>query len=371
MSDTSPVSDTNKSRHKNRATPARLLALEVTTQIRLRDAFAHDLIESRVRRADMPQVERDFAALLILGVVATSGELDVLLDRSLLKGAIEPRLRDALRISAYELFFLQKEAHTAVNQGVELVRSIAPYAVGFANRLLREAARLRDSFPFGDPTTDTQALAHQQAFPLWLVERLINDLGYEGARLFMEASNQQAPLFLADLQQGTTLEIAPAQLRDYLPHIEAGEMLVADASAQQVAQYATPAKEGAFLEVGSGRGTKTILLLYNAMRAHGAQWAKGMQGTQGTRPQFFALDRHAYKHEILKQRLARYGLAGCQGDGSNDTFQRCHLTRPLDTFDTLSCDATNAVPLSHPSHRADNPDFSTKLHRFRLSLTKW
>ena len=280
----------------NRATPARQLALEVTTLIRERSAFANELIQSKVRQARVAPEERDFAILLIRGVVATSGELDYLLDCALHQGTIKPDVRDALRISAYELFFLKKAAHIAVDQGVELVRSFAPQATGFANKVLHETAKLRDGFPFGNPTTDPQALAHQHAFPLWLTQRLISDLGYEMAALFMEASNQQAPLFLVDLKLGTSLEITPTELKDYLPRIEAGEMIVVDDSAQKVAVLATPATDRPFLEVGSGRGTKTILLAHNARRTHGAQ------------PQLFALDLHAFKHGVLSRRVEAYGL---------------------------------------------------------------
>ena len=283
----------------NRATPARQLALEITTQVRERKAFARDLIDSRLRSAGLAAEERDFAMLLALGVVATSGELDLLLNRVLQKGGSrpKPKVRDALRISLYELFFLHKPEHIAINQGVELVKAVSPQATGFANKVLRQAAKLKEDFPFGDPALDLEALAHQQAFPLWLAERLVTDLGRPAATQFMEASNQQPPLFLLDLEQGITIKTSPAQLQDYLPRIEAGELLVADASAQEVAALATPMATGSFLEVGSGRGTKTLMLLHNARRLY------------GTQPQLYALDLHAYKQDILMQRIATQGFS--------------------------------------------------------------
>jgi 16S rRNA (cytosine967-C5)-methyltransferase len=245
-------------------------------------------------------VERDFATLLILGVVATSGELDRLLDDALIRGSMEKHVRDALRISAYELVFLQRDAYVAVDQGVELVRSLAPRAAGFANQLLREVVKLREGFPFGDPAVDATALARQQAFPLWLAQRLIASLGFEPAAEFMVASNSRAPVFLADLAQGTTIQIASAELPTWLERVEAGELIVADASAQQVAALAapgaSPSVSAPFLEVGSGRGTKTVLLQRNALR------------TGGIQPPLFALDLHAFKHTILAERVRRYHL---------------------------------------------------------------
>ncbi|MDR3037291.1 MAG: hypothetical protein LBU31_02635 [Coriobacteriales bacterium] len=356
-----------------RATPARQVALDVTRQVRLRDAHAHSLIETQVRTAALPQEERDFATLLILGVVATLGELDYLLDRALTKGSIEPRVRDALRIAVYELFFLHKEPHIAVNQGVELVRGLAPRATGFANKVLRETAKLKDEFPFGDPTASAQALAHEQAFPLWLAERLIADLGFHSAAAFMAASNLPAPVFLAELETGVMRTIVPAELAAHLPRIEAGELIVADASAQAVATLVvaalaattlatTPAptvRQGsstssvrqtaawapsipdnlkapsippvrqtapvppaalrpavAFLEVGSGRGTKTVLIQRAAARLYGVQ------------PQLYALDLHEFKRAILRERIDRYRLKNV----TPLTGDAIHLTEVLTAY---------------------------------------
>lgn len=277
----------------SKASPARLLALKVTRLVRERKAYAHDLIEKFVYPAPLPQNERDFATLLVLGVIATAGELDFLLKRALTKGGIKPDVRDALRISVYELIFLKKEAYIAVDQGVELVRSFSPQATGFANKVLHNIVKLEEQFPFGDPQSDTAALAHQNAFPLWLAERLIEDLNYDEGALFMHASNLSAPLFLADLECGTPLEIGSTALFEYLHQ---DRYIVADASAQRVAQLATPPADGAFLEVGSGRGTKTVLLQHNALRTHGRQ------------AEFYALDNHAFKNRILAERIERYRL---------------------------------------------------------------
>ncbi|MDR2587706.1 MAG: hypothetical protein LBC23_05555, partial [Coriobacteriales bacterium] len=102
-------------------------------------------------------------------------------------------------------------------------------------------------------------------------------------------------------KQGTTVEIVPSELALWMERIEAGEYLIADATAQAVAALAAPPEPlvgGSFLEVGSGRGTKTVLLQHNALRAFGAQLP------------LFALDLHAFKQGVLEERAERYGLQG-------------------------------------------------------------
>ena len=87
--------------------------------------------------------------------------------------------------------------HAAVDQGVELVKSVAPRAGGLANAVLRRVVRAKEAFPFGDPRTDIAAYARLHGFPVWLAKRLIAELGPEGARDFMVASNEPAPVYIA------------------------------------------------------------------------------------------------------------------------------------------------------------------------------
>jgi 16S rRNA (cytosine967-C5)-methyltransferase len=248
-----------------------------------------------------------------------------LLKLALEKGSIKADIHDALRISTYEIMFIQKPAHVAVSQGVELVRSLQPYAAGFANKVLRNVVKLQKLFPFGDPEKDMQALAHKEAFPLWLAERLVADLGFKATALFMEASNLPAPLFLADLKTGAIVRDEPSCLPEYFSQIEAGDMVVADASAQKIASLAVPHSEQQtqmalqaqaslrltleaqeaqsqaqfdlpILEVGSGRGTKTVLMARTSERLHNKQ------------PRIYALDLHPFKQQILEQRVRQYLL---------------------------------------------------------------
>ena len=100
-------------------------------------------------------------------------------------------------IGVYEIYFLDKSPHAAVDQCVELVRTFEPRACGLANAVLRKAVALKEEFPFGDPQRDLEAFARQHAFPAWLAKRLIADVGHDAAREFMEASNEPAPLFVA------------------------------------------------------------------------------------------------------------------------------------------------------------------------------
>lgn len=314
---------------RSKATPARLAALEVVRAVRERDAFAQDVIGTRIDHSDLSSEDRAFATKLALGVVSASGTLDEVIDRVLNSPSdVQPDVRDALRVSAYEILFLDKTPHAAVDQGVELVRSFAMSAAGLANAVLRKIVVLRPAFPFDDPMRNLDALARQHAFPVWLARKLIADLGPQEAIDFMRASNEQAPLFIAVNAAKTTDEALVAAFEKLdegldpvaidnelvvgcyrvldtrallLPEVKRlfsqGKILVSDAASQLVAASVLPeSKPESLLEIGAGRATKTILLQSDATRAYGSQLS------------LTALDNHDFKTRLLMERAERYGI---------------------------------------------------------------
>ena len=129
---------------------ARMAAYRTLCIARERDAYVRELVNSGAAQEVLGHLkaeDRAFARKLALGVCATAGTLDEALDRYIAKPAkVAPGVRDALRISAYELLFLDKPAHVVVSQGVELVRSRAKSAAGLANAVLRRVAENAQAF---------------------------------------------------------------------------------------------------------------------------------------------------------------------------------------------------------------------------------
>ncbi len=318
-------------RHKSNATPARLAALEVVRTVRERNAFAQDVISKVIDKSKMSVEDRAFATLLALGTVSARGTLDEVIDRALDEPTdVFRETRDALQISTYELLFLGKEPHVAVDQGVEMVKSFSPgAAVRVANAVLHKIVRLRLEFPFGNPAEDIDALARTQAFPSWIAAKLIREMGAQAAVDFMRASNEQAPLYVAvnaaktDDQsvlkaferadeQALPMTLGASEVPGCLRvpesrallvpgvarQIEQGKMLVSDAASQLVAASVLPdEKPQSVLEVGAGRATKTILLQSGAVRKYGSQMED-----------YVTIDNHEYKTNILRERAEAYGI---------------------------------------------------------------
>ncbi|WP_165045958.1 RsmB/NOP family class I SAM-dependent RNA methyltransferase [Adlercreutzia sp. ZJ138] len=314
----------------SKATPGRKAALQVLRIVRERDAFAQDVIAKHIDRSSMSIEDRAFATKLVLGVVGSVGTVDEVLNRALNNPTdIQPDVRDALRISTYEIIFLEKEPYTAVDQGVELVRSFEPKATGLANAVLRKVVAEKRSFPYGDPRTDLSVFARLHAFPLWLAEALVRDLEPQAARDFMAASNEPAPVFVAvnaarteDDEVVSELTAAKGEPQPVVFGDEAipgcyriksgrvlvdgridrilgqGKLIVSDASSQTVANMVLPDElPKSFLEIGAGRGTKTILIQSAAQRKYGRQI-----------DQYVALDNLKYKTELVRERADRCGV---------------------------------------------------------------
>ena len=124
-----PRRDQVRRQKAHKATTARELALAAIHQLRERDAFAQDIIAKTIDISPLSREDRAFATRLVLGVVSTRGTLE-----DIITGCMDspddaaPAVRDALCLSAYEIVFLQKSPHAAVDQGVELVKSVAAFS---------------------------------------------------------------------------------------------------------------------------------------------------------------------------------------------------------------------------------------------------
>lgn len=347
--------DQGRPRRNPVLSPARIAACSIGREVRERDAFVSEVIPGVLAQMEgISQEDSTFATKIARGVTATLGTLDEFIDRNLNSpDDIQDDVRDALRVSAYELLFLGKADYAAVDQGVELVCSVAPKAGGLANAVLRKMAKSAKAFPFGRPNLSLQVLARSQAFPLWLAKRLMNEMGLEKATTFMRACNADAPVHIAvNAIKGNEEEIVEVfdQAGSLLTPVDdvpgcylvgnarvlaksevralfdQGQVLVSDASAQAVAALACPDHDiEAYLEIGSGRGTKTILLQSDAVRAFGR-----------TMP-MVSVDDHGFKAEILSKRTKAYGIESVRpvkADG-----RKLSTLMPEASFDAVLLDA--------------------------------
>lgn len=282
-----------------RLSPARRAALALLGERRRRDARARDLLRGAGALDKLDERDRGLATRLVLGVTAAEGALDALVDAHLRRSAhLEPRVRDALRLATFELVYLGTRSDVAVSQGVELVCSVAPRAAGLANAVLRRVAEqdvatvsaARERVAAG--ACDVSDLALVGALPEWLAERALASLGAGRAAAWARSALEPAAPWVAVSRACRTEDEALALLADAVCEPEVGPLpgsvrlgapsrlapsglvervvvIPCDLAAQEVALLAAPAPGERVLEVGQGRGTKTLLLENAAIAAGG------------------------------------------------------------------------------------------------------
>ncbi len=264
-------------RARNKANAGRVFAYELIREVRQRDAYLRELVDSRRKSSTLSAEDFAYAQVLSFGVVMCSGTLDMAIDRSLASPRdVKPKVRDCLRVSAYELLFLKKPDHVVVNEGVELVRYAAPRAAGLANAVLRKMVLDAREFPWGDSGSDDEAFARELGVPVWLAAQLIGQLGRQEAKRMLAACFEPAPTYLCEN-----------------PFMQE-ERFASDLSAQFVASLVS--LDEPLLEIGAGRGTKTMLMEARAVRELGHTVA------------IHALDLHEYRAEILRERMRTNGV---------------------------------------------------------------
>ncbi len=159
--------------------------------------------------------ERALAQNIVTGVLQNT----CLLDYALLQytgrdaGGLQPEVRDILRLSAYQLLFLDRiPVHAAVNEGVELAREFAPRAAGLVNALLRRVASHAGCLPRVEAESREEALALRWSHPLWLVRELTALYGIEKTEEMLSADNRPSTL----TAQVNTLKTTADELREAL-----------------------------------------------------------------------------------------------------------------------------------------------------------
>ncbi len=188
------------------ADPARRAAYDLLRAVEERDAYANLTLPALLRERGLTGRDAAFATELGYGTLRATGTLDAILarcaDRPLT--AMDPPVRAALRLGAYQVLRTRVPPHAAVSATVDL----APRrAAGFVNAVLRRVAR-QDwdgwvaAVAPGDPVGD---LAIRYAHPEWVVAAFRAALGGD-------LTETAAALAADDARPQTHLVVRPGRL---------------------------------------------------------------------------------------------------------------------------------------------------------------
>lgn len=298
-------------------------------------------LDARLTQSRLAPRDRDLARELVQGTLRNRGAVDLLLDATVKRkpGKVDPLVRAALRLGAYQIAFLDRiPARAAVHATVEAAKSLGGGpAAGFVNANLRAVTRLvgepvaqdpgpRSSLPLADgrfvpltrpllpdPATDMAGhLAARWSHPEWLVERFLEHHG-PVATLDILASGIARPLLslrpltgregtlaaalrergIEVAQEGRCLLVEGAGKVDDLPGFAEGWFTVQGPTAADVVPALSPEPGSAALDLCAAPGGKTLALAE----------AVGPEGL------VLAVDRSARSLGRLRAEIERRGLS--------------------------------------------------------------
>ena len=245
------------------ASPARRAAYETLLRVFEQDAYADRAFRTAAKELD--ERERAFAQRLAYGAVQRVRTLDYAIEqlgkRPVRK--LDPQVRAALRLGAYQLGYTDTAPHAAANESVELVRGARlERAVPFTNAIMRRLAEgmrgLLGSLPEG---------ALKESYPDWIHETFVRDLGAEGAVQLERAMNEPLETVVRVVRGAPPLGAEPTDVPgayrlDRVPEglVEAGRIWP-QSRGSQVAGLAVGGQDGErVLDLCAAPGGKTAQL---------------------------------------------------------------------------------------------------------------
>ncbi|MDT4986511.1 MAG: rRNA (cytosine967-C5)-methyltransferase [Micromonosporaceae bacterium] len=184
---------------------ARRVAFDAIAAVHRDDAYANLVLPRLLRERRLHGLDAAFATELAYGALRLTGTLDAVIADAAARDVarIDPPVRDALCLGAYQLLRTRVAPHAAVATTVDLVRVVAPGAVGFANAVLRRVSErdwgawIERLAPDDNPV---RRLALAYAHPEWIVRAFTDALragpDTDEITRALAADNDAAPVHL-------------------------------------------------------------------------------------------------------------------------------------------------------------------------------
>lgn len=195
--------------------PARVAALRALERMRDDEQWATTAVHAALDHSTLDRRDRSLAASLAYETLRWQATLDWALahvcNRPL--DQLEPGVRDALRLGAWQLLYGRAPDSAAVSTTVAAVgHVVGARARGFVNGVLRGLIRRRDDLPWPDRSTD-EGLALAQGYPAWIAAEARDAFG-ERAEALLAAGNVSPGVTLRATGGPSAREALLAELTD-------------------------------------------------------------------------------------------------------------------------------------------------------------
>lgn len=299
---------------------SRTVAFKALCALRKNTTYVQDFLKHFDAFCALLQDEKSFVQHVVCGVISSQSVVDKMLAQYVKRLAHQPyKVLICLRMATYELVYRQTAAYAVVSQYVELVRLVDKRGASFVNAVLHRIAAydqtnfararqhlvqiIQDCHSYDDilriinaaPISAESKHHLLQSFgftcesdflceaclvsglPTWIVQRVYHDRGlFICAHMALAAQAHvpfhvcknpynppQIPDTLVPVQSAwgsyTLQGISPAALYN---DIESQRLTVSDFAAQCIAACVVHTRPKKLLEIGCGKGTKSLLISY-------------------------------------------------------------------------------------------------------------
>ena len=264
--------------------PARIAAFEILTKIEREKSFSSVLLP--IYEEKLEAKDRALCHALTLGVLRKQIYLDRLIERLTNGKKLDAAVRIILRVGLYQLIYLDKiPAHAAINDAVNLVQaSKKTSAKGLVNAVLRRFTREQPiELKFSD---EVERIAVETSHPRWIVERWIEQFGFEAAKNLAQENNEtphsvfrltnKSDENTAEILKKLGTEIAESEIIENAWQVfgtnemlrlyaDEGKIYFQDEGSQLVGQAVNLKENESFLDVCAAPGSKaTYVAMQNA-----------------------------------------------------------------------------------------------------------
>lgn len=310
----------HKEQDQSGITDARELALSIIYDVNEKGAYANLSLDKALRVSQLAANDKKLVTEIVNGTIRMSKHLDWVLHLFMQKPMDKqnPWLRNVLRMSAYQLLFMQRiPDYAAVNSAVELSRKKTSRALsGVCNGVLRSIIRNREQldYPRNNPA---EYLSVYYSEPEWLTQMCLAQFGAALTEKMFIYLNQRPALSLRNnelrnhpeaLLQALAAEHAEACLSPLIPvaviiksmdksieelaAFQQGRFYVQNEASMLAASILDPQAGERILDLCCGVGGKT---------SHFAEKMKNQGRVE-------AVDLYGHKINLLRQNCQRLGI---------------------------------------------------------------
>lgn len=177
-------------------TTARKFVLKILLKMSGNSAYSNILLDEALKKSTLSPQDKKFAAALFYGVLERQLTLDIIIKKYCNKplSKLSDEVRQILRMGIYQLCYMDSVPESAaVNESVILAKKNRnPAASGFVNAVLRSFIRDDLQLPFSENKIENLSLEY--SCPKWLVQKWIDEYGYNCAESMLFTSVGRAPV---------------------------------------------------------------------------------------------------------------------------------------------------------------------------------